>query len=71
MPLYEYTCKKCGHGFEYLARNSEDQPVKCPECGARNPVRQLSTFSAPADGGSSDMASCSTGSCPTGTCPFS
>ena len=45
MPIYEYQCKKCGHTFEHLARTLSDTAKKCPTCGARHPVKQLSTFS--------------------------
>jgi putative FmdB family regulatory protein len=33
MPLYEYSCPKCGETREVLVRSSEtaEQPV-CPEC---------------------------------------
>ncbi len=69
MPIYEYKCEKCGHTFDRLARTVADAAKKCPKCGARNPVKQLSTFSTTAsDGG--DASSCPTGTCPTGTCPL-
>ena len=67
MPIYEYQCRKCGHGFEHLARTSSEPPPKCPKCDARNPVKQLSTFSAPVSS-TGRAASCPTGTCPTGTC---
>jgi len=42
MPIYEYQCESCGHGFERRQKMS-DAPVKrCPECGEA--VRKL--FSA-------------------------
>ena len=64
MPIYEYKCRKCGHTFDHLARKLSDTAEKCPECGARNPAKQLSTFSASVSEGSA----CPTGTCPTGTC---
>lgn len=73
MPLYDYICKTCGHRFEHLARTREDGATTCPSCGAKNPQRQLSTFSASVSGSSSSCGigdSCSSGTCPTGTCPF-
>jgi len=71
MPLYEYQCKKCNHNFEFLAKNSEEKPEKCPKCGSKRTEKQLSTFSAAVHGGGSSIgSSCSTGTCPTGTCPF-
>ncbi len=69
MPIYEYKCPKCNSQFEYLAKNTDDEAKTCPECGAKHPVKQLSTFSAAASGPSIG-SSCSTGDCSTGTCPF-
>ena len=43
MPIYEYACMECESHFEELVRNQE-QAVACPECGAANVLRQLSTF---------------------------
>ncbi|NCC52469.1 MAG: zinc ribbon domain-containing protein [Spartobacteria bacterium] len=74
MPLYEYQCEKCEETFEFLAKNSEEKPGKCPNCGSKKTRKLLSTFSAsvPSGGGSScDLGSCSTGTCSTGTCPYS
>ena len=42
MPLYEYSCRKCGHQFEALVR-SHDTPA-CPACGASELERLLSLF---------------------------
>jgi putative FmdB family regulatory protein len=73
MPIYEYKCKKCGHAFEHLARTLSDGAKKCPKCGAKNPHKEFSTFSASVSEGSGtscSMGSCSTPTCSTGTCPF-
>jgi putative FmdB family regulatory protein len=43
MPIYEYACMECESHFEELVRTAE-QAVTCPECGAANVLRQLSTF---------------------------
>lgn len=43
MPIYEYTCGKCGHEFELLVRDSE--PPACPDCGTRKLEKR---FSVPA-----------------------
>ncbi|ASV73800.1 hypothetical protein THTE_1198 [Thermogutta terrifontis] len=40
MPIYEYTCEKCGAHFELLIRNNE-QP-RCPQCGTTDVLKQLS-----------------------------
>ncbi len=34
MPIYEYTCKKCGN-FDIMQRITEDPLKKCPTCGAK------------------------------------
>ena len=33
MPIYEYTCKACGHETEIMHKISDQAPRKCPECG--------------------------------------
>jgi len=75
MPIYEYECVKCGHGFEHLARTLAEAAPVCPKCGAKKPQKQLSVFSpsaAPGGGESAcEAAGCpSAGSCPSGKCPF-
>ncbi len=47
MPLYEYECKSCGKTVEALVRAS-DEPVACPECGAKGIERVFSVPAAPA-----------------------
>jgi putative FmdB family regulatory protein len=34
MPIYEYSCKKCGD-FEVSQRMTEESLKKCPTCGAK------------------------------------
>lgn len=48
MPLYEYRCEDCNHGFELLVR--ESTTFECPACHGRKLEKQLSVF-AVADGG--------------------
>jgi putative FmdB family regulatory protein len=43
MPIYEYACMECESHFDELVR-SDGQVVTCPECGAANVLKQLSTF---------------------------
>jgi putative FmdB family regulatory protein len=43
MPIYEYTCKRCGD-FEITQRMSEDPLKKCPTCGGK--VSKLISTSA-------------------------
>jgi putative FmdB family regulatory protein len=33
MPIYEYACKSCGHGFDALQKMSDDPLTECPDCG--------------------------------------
>ena len=40
MPIYEFACEGCGHGFEELTRPGETPP--CPACGAAE-VRRVYT----------------------------
>ena len=43
VPIYEYACMECESHFDELVRSS-DQAVTCPECGAANVLKQLSSF---------------------------
>ena len=43
VPIYEYACMECESHFEELVRSS-DEAVTCPECGAANVLKQLSSF---------------------------
>ncbi|MBN2547351.1 MAG: zinc ribbon domain-containing protein [Spirochaetes bacterium] len=46
MPIYEYRCKKCNYSFELLRSiNSSNDDLKCPECGASDPDRLISSAS--------------------------
>lgn len=54
MPLYEYTCKNCGHRFELLQRVGADATgVVCPKCAGHEVCKQHSTFASAVAGGSS------------------
>ena len=46
MPLFEFTCKKCGHNFEDLVTIAElnDGKVKCPACNSKRVERGFSSF---------------------------
>ena len=50
MPIYEYTCKKCGHEFEELVFSQKDMPA-CPQCGSRNTEKLMSACSSKIDTG--------------------
>ena len=43
MPLYDYSCKKCGHEFEVLIRPGSSA-VACGACGSDDVERLLSGF---------------------------
>jgi putative FmdB family regulatory protein len=55
MPVYEYTCKKCGHRFEKLLKNAEAETVLCPNCGSTEAIKEFSSFSST---GSTPATSC-------------
>jgi putative FmdB family regulatory protein len=40
MPIYDYSCRGCGHTFEALVRSASIP--KCPECGSEDLERLLS-----------------------------
>jgi putative FmdB family regulatory protein len=48
MPIYEYTCNRCGHRYSVL-RPMRDAglPCVCPECGEADTRRLLSLIAAP------------------------
>jgi putative FmdB family regulatory protein len=58
VPLYEYTCSKCGDKFEQLVRSMKaaDDPVECPKCGSKQTARSLSVFAVSSSAGSSSDA---------------
>lgn len=42
MPIYEYECKACSHGFDVLQKVSDGALRKCPQCGALKLQRLVS-----------------------------
>ena len=40
MPIYEYSCEKCGHEFEELV--FDDAAPVCPHCGSRETHKLMS-----------------------------
>jgi len=50
MPIYEYQCRHCGHGFEYLVRSSSPAAA-CPSCLSQD-LKQLISLSAMSSEGS-------------------
>src|SRR3954463_9349194 len=33
LPLYEYRCTQCGHGFEKIQKFNAEPEIACPKCG--------------------------------------
>lgn len=65
MPLYEFICDKCGHEFEELAFG--ESAMQCPNCGAQDTHKLMSTCARrPRQDGSSGYAPSSGGGC--GSC---
>lgn len=52
MPLYEFTCRKCGHQFEELLAMADlkGDKVKCPACGSPRIEKGFSSFATAATG---------------------
>jgi putative FmdB family regulatory protein len=46
MPLYEFSCRKCGHRFEELVALADMKAglVKCPACQSKRVEKGLSSF---------------------------
>ncbi len=42
MPLYEYSCKKCGHEFEEIQKFGDKPIKKCPSCGKTSVEKKVS-----------------------------
>jgi len=57
MPIFEYICKECEHGFEALVYGR--QKAECPKCHSQNLAPQLSVFAVAAKGLSSPGPSAS------------
>jgi putative FmdB family regulatory protein len=46
MPLYEFSCRKCGQSFEELMGMAEaaQGPPACPACGSKQTEKGFSAF---------------------------
>ncbi|WP_243373467.1 zinc ribbon domain-containing protein [Geotalea sp. SG265] len=58
MPIFEYSCRKCGHHFEKLQKGAEAGVVTCPSCGSDQVKKEISAFSS---GNAAPAHSCSSG----------
>ena len=45
MPIYEFKCKNCDHCFEKLVFKGDEKYITCPECGAAQVEKLMSTAS--------------------------
>jgi len=66
MPIYEFSCGKCGKDSEVLVRTRDWKGTKCPHCGSAKLTKKLSTFASAGGGDRGDEGpSCSgdPGSC--------
>lgn len=68
MPIFEFTCTKCGRPFEELLRSAGAvNEVACPACGSPEVKKKVSTFASKISGsaslslGSGSSAACSPG----------
>jgi putative FmdB family regulatory protein len=52
MPIYEFTCRKCGHPFETLVLSQREE-VTCPKCESAAVDKQFSVFGVGAGAGGS------------------
>lgn len=70
MPLYEYSCRDCGHRFEMLQRMGEGaEGLACPRCGAAALAKQFSSFAGVvAGGGTASAAGAAGGGCGAAAC---
>ncbi len=67
MPIYEYRCTSCSHEFSHRHHRYSEPAPPCPECGAAEPRKLLSTFSASVK---ASKPSCSPEQCPSAhSCP--
>ncbi|HPF69631.1 MAG TPA: zinc ribbon domain-containing protein [Candidatus Krumholzibacteria bacterium] len=64
MPLYEFTCRKCGHVFEELLSLADVQAgkVACPACKSKAVDKGFSSFATSGgDGGHVHGGGCGRG----------
>jgi putative FmdB family regulatory protein len=59
MPIFEYSCTKCGCRFEKLHKTTTEPKPICPDCGSSEARKELSAFSS--GGSSASGAGCYSG----------
>ncbi len=45
MPIYEYSCKRCGHEWEEMQKITDGPLTHCPDCGKKGARRLISRTS--------------------------
>ncbi|KPJ67912.1 MAG: hypothetical protein AMJ43_02945 [Coxiella sp. DG_40] len=64
MPIYTYTCKKCGKQFDLLiGMTVNETELKCPKCGNKDIEKIFSGSFNIRGSGISGCPACSTGKC--------
>ena len=58
MPIFEYTCLKCGKFFERLILRKNGGEIVCPGCGSKKTEKLFSAFATASATPSSSRASC-------------
>ena len=55
MPIFEFVCQQCRHGFEEILTHTQLDAgdVACPACGCSKVERALSSFATGSGGGGS------------------
>jgi putative FmdB family regulatory protein len=66
MPIFEYECPTCNKRFDKLVRGGTPAEVPCPDCGATDTRRVLSTFASFGSGGSASSFGSSASCAPSG-----
>jgi len=53
MPIFEFVCRQCDHGFEEIMSYAEMEAgdAVCPACGSSKVARGLSSFATGKGGG--------------------
>ena len=57
MPIFEYSCLKCGFRFEKVQQPGMERETTCLECGSGEVKKELSAFST----GTSSSSACFSG----------
>lgn len=55
MPIFEFSCEKCGNKFDLMIANKDKDKVKCSQCGSGE-VKQLLSMFATSSGAASANA---------------